>query len=94
VNAAVSGGLPAIFTGPGDDTVNVFNPSVNNALTVHGEGGNETVNVIDPNAAAATYAFDGATLTRTGHNPDGSVSGVFTLAVDGIANVLVNSASV
>ncbi len=94
VNAAVSGDLPEIFTGPGDDTVDVFNPSVNNTLKVHGGGGNDTVNVIDPAFAAATYAFDGATLTRTGHNPDGSVNGVFTLAVDNIARVLVNSAAV
>jgi hypothetical protein len=92
VDASVSGGLPVIFTGPGNETVNVLNPSVNNTLTIHGEGGKDTVNLIDPNAANASYAFNGSTLTRTGHNPDGTVSGVFTLQVDGIANVEVNGA--
>jgi hypothetical protein len=94
VDASMAGGLPEIFTGPGNDTVNVLNPSVNNTLTVHGEGGSDTVNLIDRNAASASYAFDGTKLTRTGHNADGTVSGVFTLLVDGIANVLVNSASI
>jgi hypothetical protein len=94
VDASVSGGLPEIFTGPGNDTVNVNNPSVNNTLTVHGEGGNDTVNLSDPNAAEASYAFDGSTLTRTGHNADGTVGGVFTLLVDGIANVQVNGAAI
>jgi hypothetical protein len=94
VDASVSGGLPEIFSGPGNDTFTVLHPSVNNTLTVHGEGGNDTVNVIDPNAADAVYAFDGTTLTRTGHNADGTVSGVFTLLVDGIANVQVNGAAI
>jgi hypothetical protein len=94
VDASVSGGLPEIFTGPGNETVNVLNPSVNNTLTVHGEGGNDTVNLIDPDQADASYAFDGSTLTRTAHNPDGTVNGVFTLLVDGIANVQVNSVAI
>jgi hypothetical protein len=94
VDASVPGGLPEIFTGPGNDTVNVLHPSVNNTLTVHGEDGNDTVNVIDPNAADASYAFDGTALTRTGHNADGTVSGLFTLLVDGVANVQVNGAAI
>jgi hypothetical protein len=94
VDASVSGGLPVLFAGAGNDTFTVLNPSVNNTLTVHGGGGNDTVNVIDPNAANASYAFDGSTLTRTGHNPDGTVSGVFTLQVDGIANVQVNGTAI
>jgi hypothetical protein len=95
VDASVSGGLPMIFTGAGNDTFTVFNPSVNNTLTVHGGGSDTfTVNLIDPNAADASYAFDGSTLTRTGHNPDGTVSGVFTLQVDGNADVQVNGAAI
>jgi hypothetical protein len=94
VEAAESGGLPEIFTGPGNDTVNVLSPSVNNTLAVHGGGGNDTVNLIDPDEADASYAFDGSTLTRTGHNPDGTVSGVFTLQVTGIADVQVNGAPI
>jgi hypothetical protein len=91
VDASVSGGLPEIFTGLGDEIVNVLKASVDNTLVVHGLGGNDTVNVIDPNADSASYGFDGATLTRVGYDADGNVTGTFTLLVDGIANVQVNS---
>ncbi len=93
VDASVSGGLPEIFTGPGDEVVNVLNPSADNTLVVHGLGGNDTLNVIDADTADASYGFDGATLTRVGYDADGNVTGTLTVLTDGFANVQVNGAS-
>src|SRR5207245_1985941 len=97
VNINANPGLQAleIFTGPGDDTINVNDPYVYpyafHTLTIHGQDGNDTLNINDQNALDdATYAMEGDVLTRTSQNPDLDLASVLTINTDAIENLALN----
>jgi hypothetical protein len=97
VNINANPGLQAleIFTGPGDDTINVNDPyaypNAFHTLTIHGQDGNDTLNINDQNALDdATYAMEGDVLTRTSQNPDLDLASVLTINTDAIENLALN----
>jgi hypothetical protein len=97
VNINANAGLITleIFTGPGDDTVNINDPYLYpysyHTLTIHGQDGNDTINVNDQNSGDdATYAFAGTTLRRTSQSPDLDWASVLTINTDSVENVVLN----